>query len=442
MQSTDDATQSWIQNVIAGLTVSFVAISLGAAFGILSTRGAFVGILSAGLIALITSLFGGTRIQCSGPTAPMTAVTVAVIVDAKERMAQSALGGASVDHFVNIVIYLAGALLVVMALLRLGRFITLVPKVVISGFMNGIAVLIWLDQVKKLFGLGGMEAMGGVLALNIAVASVTLVLLFVVPGLLKKHVPQLAHYLPGTLMGILIMTPLVYMLGLDVELVNLDTQLGSWSELSAMVQAQWPTTWSGDVLTLAFPFALQLAFLCYLDTLLTSLVVDKLVQAKFKSQECTAQNKELLAQGVANASVALIGGIPGAQATIRSVLILNEGATMRIAGVMTGVFVFVEMILFQDLISTIPTAVFAGILFKVGYDVFDWEPVFAALSKDTANKPSPMNWFFIVGTTGITLLMDLNTAVIGFCILFYVGKHFFSIEDMPDGVEKAMSDEN
>ena len=303
-------------------------------------------------------------------------------------------------------------------------------------------VLIWLDQVKKLFGLGGMEAMGGVLALNIAVASVTLVLLFVVPGLLKKHVPQLAHYLPGTLMGILIMTPLVYMLGLDVELVNLDTQLGSWSELSAMVQAQWPTTWSGDVLTLAFPFALQLAFLCYLDTLLTSLVVDKLVQAKFKSQECTAQNKELLAQGVANASVALIGGIPGAQATIRSVLILNEGATMRIAGVMTGVFVFVEMILFQDLISTIPTAVFAGILFKVGYDVFDWEPVFAALSKDTANKPSPMNWFFIVGTTGITLLMDLNTAVIGFCILFYVGKHFFSIEDMPDGVEMAMSDEN
>jgi SulP family sulfate permease len=150
------------------------------------------------------------------------------------------------------------------------------------------------------------------------------------------------------------------------------------------------------------------------------LVVDKLVQTKFQSNETTDQNKELFAQGVANASVAVFGGIPGAQATIRSVLILNEGATLRIAGVAVGIFVFVEIILFQGLISTIPQAVFSGILFKVGYDVFDWEPVIEAFSKTATNKPTASDWFFIGGTTIVTLIVDLNTAVILFCVLYYV----------------------
>lgn len=420
MISENNSSHSWAQNIIAGLTVSFVAISLGAAFGILSTRGAFAGILSAGLIALVTALLGGTRIQCSGPTAPMTAVTIAVVVEAQTRFRESANPGVSVDHFLNIVIYLAGAILVLMALLRLGKFITMVPKVVISGFMNGIALLIWLDQIRKLFGLGETQSIGGSIGLNVGIAGITLVLLFILPGVLKKHVPQLAHYLPATLIALIVMTGVVAICGLDIERVTLNASLTSWTDFTNLVEAQWPRDWSSEMLLAALPFAFQLAFLCYLDTLLTSLVVDKLVQTKFQSNETTAQDKELFAQGVANASVAVFGGIPGAQATIRSVLILNEGATLRIAGVAVGIFVFVEMILFQGLISTIPQAVFSGILFKVGYDVFDWEPVIKAFSKTATHKPTASDWFFIGGTTIVTLIVDLNTAVILFCVLYYL----------------------
>ena len=148
MQTKSSSSSSFnaselIQNLTAGLTVSFVAISLGAAFGILSGRGAFAGILSAGVIACITALFGGTRIQCSGPTGPMTAVTVLLVAYAFEPGNQFE----DPDRFINLVLVLTGGGMGLAALLRLGRFIMLVPRTVISGFMNGIAVLMGVELV-------------------------------------------------------------------------------------------------------------------------------------------------------------------------------------------------------------------------------------------------------------------------------------------------------
>jgi SulP family sulfate permease len=181
---------------------------------------------------------------------------------------------------------------------------------------------------------------------------------------------------------------------------------------------------------LALPFAMQLMVLAYLDTLLTSLVVDRKYQFMHQTSETTRPNKELAAQGVANASVALFGGIPGAQATIRSVLILNEGATMRIAGIMVGVFVLIEMLLFQDWIGLIPQAVFSGVLLKVGYDVFDWSPIMSYLRRragDTgvggvAQSNPVTHWAmsFIVGTTLITVFVNLTAAVLLASVLFYL----------------------
>ena len=438
-QAAEPQSHSYIQNILAGLTVSFVAISLGAAFGILSGRGAFVGILSAGVIALITALFGGTRIQCSGPTAPMTTVMTAIVLASTtgEMAPQLESLGISTDHFLNIVLIVTGVMLVLMAVLRLGKFITIVPQVVISGFMNGIALLIWLDQVKKLFGLSGASRITGPLEQNVGVALVTVAGLFLLPPLLKKYVPKAATYLPGTLLIILVMTPLILLLGLDIQKVSLTTTLSGWSDVTNLFSNNIPTTWSGAIILLAIPFAFQLTILAYLDTLLTSLVMDNLVQKRFDSDEVTAQNKELAAQGVANGAVALFGGIPGAQATIRSVLILNEGATLRLAGVMVGIFVFIELAVLSDLIALIPQAVFSGILFKVGYDVFDWEPLKAAMNKGDSPKPVPLQWFVIAGTTIITLIFDLNTAVISFCVIFYIMKKFMGAYDLGKEPEPA-----
>lgn len=428
--TTSDPSAELLHNVIAGLIVSFVALSLGASLGILSGRGAFAGMLSAGVIALITSLFGGTRIQCSGPTAPMSAVSAVVIAYAFGALAEQA-PGVNPDHFITIVFVLMAGLLALMALCRLGRFITWVPNVVISGFMSGIALLIWFDQTCKLLGWGGKTALTGSLWLNLLTAGVTLALIFLLPSLLKRLLPKIAHLLPATLLTIILVSMLAHLLALDVEFVSLSLQIDSFGDFMSFVAAQFPTDWSRQVVWLALPFALQLAVLCYLDTLLTSLVIDKITHTR------TRQNQELLAQGLANASAGLLGGIPGAQATIRSVLIIKEGATLRLAGVLVGVFVLIEMILFQNLINLIPQAVFTGILLKVGYDVFDWLPLrlyarewyrqrnamlhrLLSRQDDAPILVTHREMALISGTALVTMLYDLNVAVFAFTALFYI----------------------
>ncbi|VAW11702.1 Sulfate transporter, partial [hydrothermal vent metagenome] len=417
-------------NIIVALTVSFVALSLGAAFGLLSGRGAFAGMISAGIIAIITSLLGGTRVQCSGPTAPMTSV-IALVVLAAIQNQWLVESGINPDHFVNVVLLLTGLFLIFIAVLRLAKFINLVPNVVISGFMNGIALLIWIDQIKKIFGLGGKEAFRGPIGLNLFVAIATVVFIFIVPKLFKMFRVSFLKFLPSTLVALVIMTGFSQIFNLPIEYIHLSGQLTSLNDVSILVKSQWPQNISWPLLKLAIPFALQLAVLCYLDTLLTSVVVDKM------TTEETKPNKELFAQGIGNCAVGLVGGIPGAQATIRSVLMIKEKANLRLAGVMVGVFVLVEMILFQEWISFIPQSVFAGILFKVGYDVFDFYPIqiylkeignrelnlkqnFFSRHDDEVNFVTNREMMMIIGTCFVTVLCNLNAAVGIFTIVFYL----------------------
>lgn len=411
-----------IRNLIVGLTVSFVALSLGATFGILSGRGAFAGMISAGIISILTSLLGGTRVQCSGPTAPMSVVAATVIALAYDELAAK-LPGAVPDHFINTVFLLAGAIMVAMAALRLGRFITLVPNVVVSGFMNGIALLIWISQGEKMFGLSEAEAFAGSLAQNLVLAGATLLTIFALPAITNRLIPRYARYMPpATLTALIVVTAAANLNGAQVGTIDLQGGASSMGELFELIASQWPRDFSTPLLLLALPFALQLALLCYLDTLLTSLVIDRLTGEK------TRQDKELVAQGIANGAVALVGGIPGAQATIRSVLVIKEGGSQRLVGVFIGVFVLIEMILFQDLIAKIPQAVFAGILFKVGYDVFDQETLLGYLGRFSTRGPTDPDAIFvahkemllIAGTTLVTVLWSLNSAVSIFTLLFYL----------------------
>ena len=429
-----------LQQLLPGLTVSFVAISLGAAFGVLSGRGALAGILSAGIIALITAAFGGTRIQCSGPTAPMTAVTVLLV---------TAVGsGLLLDHpdtdpdrFINLVLLLTGLTLMVVSLFRLGRFIGLIPKLVISGFMNGIAMLIWIGEVGSLFGLGGKTAYLGNILTNLSITCLTLGLIFTLPVLLRQISARLNSFFPATLIAIVTVTLLSVFLDLDVQRVSLGGSIESLMDLQNRVISQLPTQWSFALILLAVPFAVQLAMLAYLDTLLTSLVVDRKVEVMHGHKDITKPNQELCAQGIANAAVSLFGGIPGAQATIRSVLILNEGATMRLAGVLVGVFVLIEMLMFQDLISLIPQAVFSGVLLKDGYDVFDWVPLrqycYQVLKRSWTQSylVSHIGMALIVGTTLVTVLINLSVAVIAFTIIFYAIRRFLHLEDLRESLD-------
>lgn len=441
----------------AGLTVSFVAMSLGAAFGVASKRGPLPGILSAGFIALITAILGGTKVQCSGPTAPMTAVTVVLVTAVMENGIVDDDCGTDKDcknKFINLTIVVMAICLILCAICRVGALVKFVPNIVISGFMNGIAVLIWWGEANKVFGFNRDAYTGGLL-LNFVIMVCTTAICLGLPILLGKvGIPILKKLLPSTLVAIVFMTAVCLVFN-DIQRVDVGEPISSFADVSNLFATNFPNRWTGGWIAKAIPFALNLTMLCYLDTLLTSLVMDQKVDEKYDEVnrwDKTNQNKELFAQGIANGFVALFGGLPGAQATIRSVLILNEGARTRVAGVCVGMFAIIEMVALQSLVGLIPSAVFSGILLKVGHDVFDYEPVFNYVKCTLLRKAHPggnspvvshLDMLFIIGTTVVTIVVNLNIAVASFTVAFYLARLAkINVPDMPTADKLKEMNEN
>jgi sulfate permease, SulP family len=403
-----------LHNLLVALTVSFVALSLGAAFGVLSGRGAFAGMFSAGLIAAICGALGGTRVQCSGPVAPMAAVMAGIFAAATTDygLDPMALGGVTPDHFLNIICFICGIVMILMAVFRTGFLISYVPDSVISGFMTGISLIIWIGQTKFLFGLAGTTGITGSLFWNIAIVILTIIMTFVTYPILKKISEPLAKIMPGTLMALIVTSLIADVFVLDIQHVSVDATIPGFQGFVDMVKAQIPQNVSMDTLWKALPSGIEFALISYLDTLMVALIIDRM------RGETTRKNKEIFAQGVANTAVGFIGGVPGTQASIRSVMMTKEGATMRMAGIMVGVFVIIEMLMFQDWLALIPQAVFVGILMKVGWNVCDHEPIVKFITRKK-DAPSALDFFTIIGTALVTVY-SLTLAVLVFTGLYYV----------------------
>jgi SulP family sulfate permease len=416
-----------LPDITAGLTVSFAAISLGAAFGLMSGRGAFAGMIGAAIIPIITSIFGGTRLQASGPTGPMTAVAALTIAFAYEEFADKALA----EQFITLVFLLNAIVLVIAGLIRAGKLISLVPNVVILGFMNGIAVLIWYDQLVKLFGLNGNTILTGGVVVNLLMAFITFALIFAIVWFTKRSnlQPQVRSLISGVLFSIIIMTAISGVFNFNIEQIKLGSTLNSLGDFKNMIVAYFPNEilqWK--YIVMALPLSLQLALLAYLDSLLTALIVDRMTKTK------SNLNKELMAQGLANGAVGIFQGIPGAQATIRSVLLIKEGAQTRLAGVLVGVFALLGILVFKNYLTLVPTAVFIGVLVKAGLDVCDRDFP-ASYFSNAWHKSLNRNIQFglILFTTIVTVLINLNIAVITGSILFYTIRYFWNIPDVePD----------
>ena len=428
MKVSEKNESTLVYDIIAGLTVSFAALSLGAAFGAMSGRGAFAGMVGAAIIPIITSLFGGTRLQASGPTAPMTAVSALVVAFAYEHFPDKVFA----EQFITMIFILNAIFLIILGVLKIGRFISYVPQVIILGFMNGIGFLIFFDQIKSLFGLGDKSQITGDLFTNLIVAGLTLLSIYMIPVLLKKiGIPEgVRKFIPSMFVTIILATIITSILNFDIEHVSLGNTVSSFGEFWTTVGNYLPTNpalFNVDNLLLALPYALQLTLLAYLDSLLTSLVIDNMTKEK------TKQDQELIAQGLANGASAVLQGIPGAQATIRSVLLLKEGAKTRMAGVMVGVFALLGFLVFSQYIVMITSAVFVGVLFKAGMDVVDRDFIIAYVNKGWKNnKLRNFQLFFIVYSTLVTVFVDLNVAVVTGTIMFYIAKKYMGITDAED----------
>jgi len=336
-------------DIYGGITAGVVALPLALAFGEASGAGPIAGLYGAIIVGFFAALFGGTGAQISGPTGPMIVVFAGVFASLSGNI-----------RLVFAAVVLAGLLQIVFGVLRLGQYIRLVPYPVVSGFMSGIGCIIIALQTARLFGgepaSGGtipalMEIPGAVMNPNwaaLTVGALTLVMVFTWPKSWGRIVPgPLAALVAGTLVSLVL--PGAPILG------DIPTGLPSFIMPAFEMSAAF----------VVLEAALILAVLGSIDSLLTSLVADNMTRTRHDS------NKELVGQGIGNAVAGLFGGIPGAGATMRTVVNIRTGGLTRISGMLHSLLLLAVVVSLAPLAEKIPHAVLAGILVKVGYDILD-----------------------------------------------------------------------
>ncbi len=358
-------------DVLGGLTAAVVALPLALAFGnaALGPGGAIYGLYGAVVVGFIAALFGGTPAQVSGPTGPMS-VTVAGVVASLAAVGVSRdLGAGEILPLVMAAVVIGGLFQVLFGILKLGKYITLVPYSVVSGFMSGIGVIILALQLGPLLGIstrGGVLESLGTLSSNfepnwaaVGVSVMTLAIVFLTPR-------KVSQWVPSPLLALLIVTPISVVLFGDAALQSrgLDPlpRIGTIPEGGlAFTMPNW-----NEHFPVIFKAGLVLAVLGAIDSLLTSLVADNISQTRHDS------DRELIGQGLGNSLAGLLTGLPGAGATMRTVINIKSGGRTPISGMVHSVVLLVVLVGAGPLAAEIPTALLAGILIKVGLDIIDW----------------------------------------------------------------------
>ena len=358
-------------DLLGGLTAAVVALPLALAFGnaALGPGGAIYGLYGAIVTGFIAALLGGTPSQVSGPTGPMS-VTVAGVVSSLAAVGVSTdLGAGEMLPMVMAAVAIGGVFEALLGVFRLGRFITLVPYSVVSGFMSGIGFIILILQIGPFI---GVSTTGGVIGCLTALAEVplpnpaaisigvmTVAVVFFTPGRIRQWVPS-------PLLALLIVTPLSLLMFNDDRLQSLG--LEPLNRIGAIPDGglRFVMPNFSQHLSELLKAGVVLALLGAIDSLLTSLVADNITQTNHDS------NRELIGQGIANTASGLLSGLPGAGATMRTVINIKSGGATPISGMTHSVVLLLVLLGAGPMAAEIPTALLAGILIKVGLDIIDW----------------------------------------------------------------------
>ncbi len=378
-------------NFFGGITASVVALPLALAFGVASGAGAISGIYGAILVGFFASVFGGTPTQISGPTGPMTVVMAGVISLFISKHPESGLSLA----FTTVI--MGGLFQILLGYFKVGRFINLIPYTVVSGFMNGIGVIIILLQIMPFLGIENvannpLSVISSLylelehIKISTALLGISLLLtLFFWPSTWNKWFPSpLFCLFAGTLASI--------------YLLDADNFIRIGEIPSGFLKFQTPI-FELDVLADMIKFAIVLGSLGSIDSLLTSLVADGMTRTEHDS------DKELIGQGIGNIFAGSFGGLPGAGATMRTVVNIRSGGTKVLSGVIHSLSLVVMVSFAGSMIATVPMVALAAILIKVGLDIIDWE-FLRRLPR------APLSSISIVGSVFfLTVFVDLITAV-------------------------------
>ncbi|NCO77256.1 MAG: SulP family inorganic anion transporter [Cyanobacteria bacterium] len=392
MQITNKINFRNIQgDVFGGLTAAVIALPMALAFGIASGAGASAGLWGAVLVGFFAALFGGTPTLISEPTGPMTVVMTAIIANA---IATNPENGMAVAFTV---VMMAGLFQILFGFLKLGKYVTMMPYTVISGFMTGIGLILVILQIAPF--LGQANPKGGVIGtiqnlpnllsninpLETVLAVVTVVILYAVPSKYKRIVPPQLLALVGCTVA-----SIVFFGDADIRRIG---------EIPTGLPAlQIPTFEPSQLRTMVFN-ALVLGMLGCIDALLTSVVADSLTRTEHDS------NKELIGQGLGNLFSGLFGGIAGAGATMGTVVNIQTGATTALSGLTRAFVLFIVVVWAAPLTASIPLAVLAGIAFKVGINIMDW---------GFLKRVHKISWkaaAIVYGVIILTVFVDLMVAV-------------------------------
>lgn len=378
-------------DIFGGVTTAIISLPLALAFGVASGAGAEAGLWGAIMVGLFAALFGGSNTLISEPTGPMTVIMTAVLTGMMAKYPETGLA------MTFTVVMMAGAFQVALGTLKLGKYVTLMPYSVISGFMSGIGVILIILQLSPLLGhaapaggvIGTLKALPDTLA-NIDIAELflgvlTLAILFLLPEKYKKYVPaQLVALVAVTLLSVLFF---------DADTIR---RIG---EIPAGLPSLIVPTINTEMFMTMVIDALVLGTLGCIDTLLTAVIGDSLTRKEHNS------DKELRGQGLANMIAGLFGALPGAGATMGTVTNIQVGARSPFSGVVRALVLALVVLVAGSLTEPIPMAVLAGIAVYVGFNILDWSFI------QRAHKVSVQGMAVMYGVMLLTVFVDLIVAV-------------------------------
>ncbi|MCS7487153.1 Bicarbonate transporter BicA [Marinomonas sp. BSi20414] len=378
-------------DLFGGATTAIVSLPLALAFGVASGAGAEAGLWGAIIVGLFAALFGGSTSLISEPTGPMTVIMTAVLTS---MMASSPEGGVAMAFTV---VMIAGLFQITLGYLKLGKYITLMPYSVISGFMSGIGIILIILQIAPFLGhpspsggvMGTLSALPN-LILNLKFSELFLGLLTV--GVLFYLPKHWRRYVPPQLVALVAITLISVILFSDSDVRRIGVIP------SGLPSIHWPT-FERSVFIEIIINGLVLGTLGCIDTLLTAVIADNLTRKEHDS------NRELIGQGTANFFSGLLGGLPGAGATMGTVVNIQSGGKSPLAGITRALILLLVVLGASELISPIPMAVLAGIALYVGINILDWS--FLKRAHKVALSPT----IIMYGVMALTVFVDLMVAV-------------------------------
>ena len=402
-------------DIFGGVTAAVVALPLALAFGVASGVGPIAGLYGAIAVGFFAAILGGTPAQVSGPTGPMTVAMAAVVIQYADNPGMAFL-----------IVILAGFIQIGLGILRVGRYVSYTPHSVVSGFMSGIGIIIILIQTLPFFGLPTASG-GPVGAISLwpqipqAVNIDALVIAVTSLAVMIFWPTRLASILPSALAALLIGTLLASTIFSGAPIIG-DVPTG-------FPEIRLPDISPGHLPAIVGP-AIILALLGSIDSLLTSLVADSITRTRHNS------NRELIGQGIGNIAAGFIGGLPGAGATMRTVVNVRAGGRTPLSGALHAVILLALVLGLGPLAEQVPHAALAGILIKVGWDIIDWKYLkhIAAAPKD--------NVFVMLVTFVMTVFVDLITAVaVGIILASFVSARRTEAHEMEGVTALALSPE-